>query len=286
MPNKKSFIARIEEGILRLLKNDYMCSQDKVDDFLAVQSRKPQKVPEGIFKTITINQTQVFAFGDENADKTILFIHGGAYVNEINYQHLFYCRKLARKLNARVLAPVYPLAPNHTADETFDIVTDLYKPLVDKDNLTLMGDSAGGGFVLSFAQYLKTIDLPQPDHIIVFSPWVDVSMSGFPYDDESDPMLGEVGLRRIGKSWAGEIDVRDYRVSPLYGDNSGLADVLIFAGTNEIFYKDIKKYVSKLKDEDVNVRFIEAEGLFHVYPMFPMPEARKAFKEIEKEIIN
>ena len=286
MPIKKSFIAKIEEIILRRTKPKYMDFEDEADDFLAAQSKKHQKIPGGIFKSVSFNQTKVFTFGDENSSNTILFIHGGAYVNEINYQHLMYCRKLARKLNAHVIAPVYPLAPNHSAEETFEMIADLYKTLVNKDNLTLMGDSAGGGFVLSFVQYLKTIDLPQPDHIIVFSPWVDVSMSGSPYDNESDPILGEIGLRKIGKSWAGELDVRDYRVSPLYGDNSGLGSILIFAGTNEIFYKDIQKYVSKLKNDGVDVRFIEGEGLFHIYPMFPIPEARKAFKEIKKEIID
>lgn len=79
-----------------------------------------------------------------------------------------------------------------------------------------MGDSAGGGFVLSFCQYLKAIDLPQPNNIVVYSPWVDIALSNPPYDNDSDPILGEIGLREIGKSWAGELDTHDYRVSPLW----------------------------------------------------------------------
>ena len=150
----------------------------------------------------------------------------------------------------------------------------------------MMGDSAGGGFVLSFCQYLKTVDLPQPSKIITFSPWVDISMSNTPYDSDNDPILGEIGLKEIGKSWAGELDIKDYRVSPVYGDNSGLPRTLIFAGTNEIFYKDIKKYVDNLKKDEVDVKFITGNGLFHIYPLFPMPEAKKAFKEIKKEIMG
>ena len=41
-----------------------------------------------------------------------------------------------------------------------------------------------------------------------------------------------------------------------------------------------------LKRDDVGVKFIEGNGLFHIYPLFPMPEAKKAFKEIKKEIIK
>ena len=72
----------------------------------------------------------------------------------------------------------------------------------------------------------------------------------------------------------------------MFGDNTGLADTLIFVGENEIFYKDIKKYVENLKKDGVNVRLITGPKLFHIYPLFPIPEAISAFKEIKKEIID
>lgn len=282
----KSFVAKIEEKLLKFTKPDYMDSKDKIDDFLNEKSNSADNVPKTFFKSVTFNGTQIFTIGRQDARNTILYIHGGAYVNELNYQHLLYCLKLSRKLDAYVLLPVYPLAPLHKAGETFELFVPLYEKLRLRDNLTLMGDSAGGGFALSFAQYLKTIGLPQPNRIITFSPWVDISMGNPPYDSENDPILGEIGLKEIGKSWAGNFDVNDYHVSPIYGDNKGLAKTLIFAGTNEIFYKDIKKYVEKLKEDEVNVKFIEGDGLFHIYPLFPMPEARKAFKEIKKEMMG
>lgn len=281
----KSFIAAIEEKILKFTKPGYMDSQEKVNDFLTnkEESRKPIK---NRFDSFDFNGMQIFTFGDENAKNTIVYVHGGAYVNEINWQHYLFCMLLSRKLDAYVLAPVYPLAPHHKAGETFELMGDFYKDVIyNRRNITLMGDSAGGGFVLSFCQYLKVFNLTQPDHIVVFSPWVDISMSNPPYDNENDPILGEVGLKEIGKSWAGDWDTEDYLVSPIFGDNSGLSKTLIFAGENEIFYKDIKKYVEKLKNSGVDVRFITGEGLFHIYPLFPIPEAKAAFKEIKNEIM-
>ena len=284
MSDKKSFIAKIEEAFLRSNKLDFMDSKEKADDFLKNPSEN--KPPQAIFKTKEINGTQVYTFGDENAKNTILYIHGGAYVLEINYQHLLYCFLLSRKLNAYVIAPVYPLAPASKAKQTYEVITELYGGLVSRNNLALMGDSAGGGFVHSFCQYLKTVDLPQPDRIITFSPWVDISMSNPPYDSENDPILGEIGLKEVGKSWAGDLDPQDYRVSPLFGDNSGLPDTLIFAGGSEIFCKDIEKYVENLRKDGVNVKLIIGTGLFHIYPLFPIPEAWRAFKEVKNEIIG
>lgn len=283
----KSFIAKIEEKILKFTKPDYMTSQEKIDSYLLEKSRKTEETVKSRFKSTDFNGMQVFTFGEIESKNTILFIHGGAYVNEINYQHFLFCSLMSKRLDAYVLAPVYPLAPLHEAEESFEKITELYKHMLGFDSkITLMGDSAGGGFILSFCQFIKTIGLPQPEHIITFSPWVDISMSNTPYDDEDDPILGEIGLREIGKSWAGKLDTRDYKVSPLFGDVTGQAPTLIFAGDNEIFYKDIILYVEKLEKSNVNVRFIACEGLFHIYPLFPIPEAKKAFKEIKKEIMD
>lgn len=282
--SEKSFIAKIAEIILRFTKPKYMDSQVEIEDFLAKKSKTQNKTVKSIFKSVDFNGMQVFTFGNkENCKNIILYMHGGAYVNEINYQHHLYCMKLSRKLNSYVLAPVYGLAPNHKSQETFEAIQELYQDILKIDKkIILMGDSAGGGFTLSFAQYLKTINLSQPDHIITFSPWVDISMSNRPYDSENDPILGEIGLKEIGKSWAGNLDIKDYRVSPLYGDKSGLAKTLIFAGDKEIFYKDIEEYV----EDCGNSKLIIGEGLFHIYPLFPIPEAKKAFNEVKNEIME
>lgn len=286
MSDKMSIIAKIAEKILKSNKFKFMDSKEDVDDFLNTQMNAPQKPVKSIFKSRNFNGLEVFTFGDENARNTILFIHGGAYVLELNYQHLLYCYLMSKRMDVYVVVPVYPLAPLHKANETFDAIHKLYEMLIPNDNLIMMGDSAGGGFVYSFCQYLKTVGLPQPKKTITFSPWVDVSMSGSPYNSQDDPVLGEIGLRQIGKSWAGDLDTEDWRVSPLFGDNEFLADTLIFAGGNEIFTDDIRKYAENLKNDGVNVRLVIEPDLFHIYPMFPIPEARDAFKEIKKEIMD
>ncbi len=280
--SNKSFIAKIEEAILKHNKLKFMDSKENLDDFFKSKLNAPEKPVKSIFKSIDINGMQVFTFGNENAKNTVLYIHGGAYVMEINYQHLLYCFLISKKLDAYVLAPVYPLAPLHNANDAYKAITELYEKLVFKDNIIVMGDSAGGGFTHSFCQHLKTVDLPQPQKIITFSPWVDISMSNPPYDSKNDPILGEIGLKEIGKCWAGNLDTQDWHLSPLFGNNEGLADTLIFAGENEIFYGDIKKYVENLKKDGVNVKLVTGHELFHIYPLFPIPEAMTAFKEIKK----
>ena len=279
-----SFISKIAGKILTFTKPDYMDNKESIDEFLSGRLKTDNNLAKGFFKSKMIGDVEVFDFGGEISDCAVIYIHGGAYVNEINLQHQIFCWYLARKTKVNVIAPVYPLAPKHDALETFDLILRLYENLSDNySKIILMGDSAGGGFALSFSQYLKNNNIKMPHKIIVFSPWVDISMSNPPYDSENDPILGEIGLKQIGKSWAGDLKCDDYRVSPLFGNMSSHPKTLIFAGENEIFYKDILKYADKLKENDVDFRLITGEAMFHIYPLFPIPEAKGAFDELISE---
>ena len=233
---------------------------------------------------------QMILFNESTTtERIILYLHGGAYVNEMANLHIVFCDKLAEKVNATVFAPIYPLAPNHTYEETYNIVENLYN-LILKFNkpVIIMGDSAGGGLSASFCEYLGENDLTQPKHLILISPWVDVSMSGdYEEYEELDPMLGVDGLREMGEAWAGDLDLKDYRLSPLFGDIKMLPRTTIFVGTHEIFYPDIIKFFNKLNDNGIDVEVNIGEEMTHVYPLYPMvPESKEAFKHIVEVILD
>ena len=233
---------------------------------------------------------QMILFNESTTtERIILYLHGGAYVNEMANLHIIFCDKLAKKVNATVFAPIYPLAPNHTYEETYNIVENLYN-LILKFNkpVIIMGDSAGGGLSASFCEYLGENDLTQPKHLILISPWVDVSMSGdYEEYEQLDPMLGVDGLREMGEAWAGDLDLKDYRLSPLFGDIKMLPRTTIFVGTHEIFYPDIIKFFNKLNDNGIDVEVNIGEEMTHVYPLYPMvPESKEAFKHIVEVILD
>ena len=115
-------------------------------------------------------------------------------------------------------------------------------------------------------------------NLITISPWLYLSMSGdYPIED-IDPILGVERLREFGKSWAGETDIWDYKLSHLFGDFSNLADYLTFVGTHEIFYWDMVKIE--------NAEIVVGKNMNHVYVLFPIPEAREALELIKKEIMK
>lgn len=173
----------------------------------SVEEDETYVLPKRIYHTkVKIKQMfgcQMVIFNESTStENLIIYLHEGAYVNEIEKLHISFCDKLAEKVNATVFAPIYPLAPNHTFEGTYEIVENIYDLLLKFNKpITIMGDSAGGGLAAAFCEYLATNELAEPEHLILLSPWVDVSMSG-DYDDymDIDPMFGVDGLIEMGKA--------------------------------------------------------------------------------------
>ncbi len=288
--------SKIIETVLEKTHREYIDNADKAKEHLterSLEEDEPYEIPKRIYHTKVESKDmfgcQMILFNEiEDAEHLVIYIHGGIYVNEIRLPHISFCDNLAKKINACVFTPIYPLAPNHTYKETYEIVEKLYNHLLTMNKpIIIMGDSAGGGFTASFCEYLAINNLPQPKNIILISPWVDVSMSG-DYDDvEYDPMLGVEGAREMGKSWAGDLDPKDYRISPLFGEVSKLPKTTLFIGTHEIIYSDVIKFYDKLKDNGVDVELNVGEEMSHVYPLYPfVPESKEAFNHIVEILLE
>ncbi|GMK55198.1 hypothetical protein CspeluHIS016_0202540 [Cutaneotrichosporon spelunceum] len=120
--------------------------------------------------------------------RCMLFVHGGGYYcGSINTHHYFIWR-LARKIQGRVFAVNYRLAPQYPFPCAIQDVLASYMYLieppqgashcpVDPKNIIVAGDSAGGGLTLALLQILRDLKLPLPGGSIVMSPWCDMTHS-------------------------------------------------------------------------------------------------------------
>ena len=211
----------------------------------------------------------------------VFYLHGGAYVHQIEHAHWRFLMRLLDLAGCRVTVPIYPLAPSYTYEDTLPMVWDSYESTVAvdaPDDQVLMGDSAGGALSLFVAQRRKQCGLPQPGRIVLISPWLDITLSApdIPALDPDDPFLSPRGLEEAADLYAGDLDRRDPRVSPIYGDLTELGRITLFVGTRDILLSDARRFRDLASQRDVPIDYVEYPGMFHGWILQSIPEARSA----------
>lgn len=239
----------------------------------------------------TINSHLVWTIAPKQnaSEKHVIYLHGGAYVNSFAPQHWDFMSKLVDMLGCTVTAPNYPHAPEHSVHDVFALMLPLYNELAARAgsaNITIMGDSSGGGISLALAQRLREDGHAQPGHVVLLSPWLDATLSNpeIAEFDKIDPFLGVEGLKYGGEVYARDVDPKSYLVSPVYGSLKDLAPVTLFIGTRDILYPDCRKLRDEAASEGVRLDYREYDQMVHNWMLGPMPEAKHAIAEIVETI--
>ncbi|MFC5176630.1 alpha/beta hydrolase [Nocardioides taihuensis] len=217
--------------------------------------------------------------------RTVLYVHGGGYMAPIDPWQVRYVARLADALGARVLVPDYPLAPEHTWKDSFPAMLDLaVRGASDPGGLVLAGDSAGGGYALALALALRDRGGPQPTHLVLHAPWVDLAETTPETEAVSltDPWLFIGKIRLYARWWAGsEADLERPEVSPALGDLTGLPPALVLCGTRDALNPGCRLLVRRAQEAGWPLTYVERDGLLHVYPLLPfIPEAREAWQQV------
>jgi monoterpene epsilon-lactone hydrolase len=222
---------------------------------------------------------------DATASATILYLHGGGYVNEITRWHWRLVKELALEVPARCVVPIYPLAPKGTASDVVHGAAGLASELLAErgaDQVLVVGDSAGAGLALAASLTLRDEGLRQPSRLVLISPWLDATLS-----DErqmavaaKDKMLKRPGLREAARLYAGPLGLDDPLVSPINGDLRRLPSLTVFTGTHDILDCDSQRLVRMARGAGVPIDLHEVEGAPHVFPLFPSRQGAAARREI------
>ena len=298
--NHRSFMAGVVDLVLTISRRaDKFNDLDKCEAYIA-EKAETNKEPVVIEKAkfgISLREErheslQAFIYNDqEHPAQTVFYYHGGAYINQPNPQQLTMAARTAKETGAEVVLVVYPKEPVYDCKTAYEQCISYYRNYLaenDCGKIVFMGDSAGGGLALGLAEALRDQGIRGPEELILISPWADVTMSNPEAAAylEHDPMLGIDGLRRMGEVWANGLDLTDPRVSPLYGDLSGLPHVTLTVGTWEVLYPDIMLLKEKLDQAGTACDLIVGERMIHCYPIVPVPEAKAAQDAIWSAILK
>ncbi|KAH7275096.1 hypothetical protein MRS44_006673 [Fusarium solani] len=210
----------------------------------------------------------------------ILYLHGGGFVFDITPQHWELVAQLARRLNAVVTVPIYPLGPETRLMKMYELVQPLHDELAGADDPTpfwMVGDSAGGTMTLVLTQRARLAGNPTAKLLVPITPCTDSTLLNPDMHAASvkDPWLGVEGIAEITQLICPEMDTKHPCVSPIYGDLA-LPPMLVFAADLDLLTPDTKLMVNKAREQGTEVELVVGEGMVHVWPLLPIWEAQQA----------
>ncbi|KAI9570347.1 Alpha/Beta hydrolase protein [Boletus coccyginus] len=222
--------------------------------------------------------------------RVILYVHGGAYYSSSAASQRTITIPMSKYTETRVFAIDYRLAPETCFPGPLHDVVSAYLRLtedlhVPAENVVLAGDSAGGGLCLASLLYLRDNNYPLPGGAILFSPWVDLTLSCPSWDTNAAydivPTPGPTAHLHPVVMYLGD-RLEEYLThpyaSPLFGKFDGLPPLLIQCGEAEVLRDEIMLVSHKASLAGVHVQHEMYEDAIHVFQAFPfLGSANEAF---------
>jgi acetyl esterase/lipase len=187
-----------------------------------------------------------------NATGSILFLHGGAYCIGSAATHRALTTHLARAAALPVFAADYRLAPEHPFPAAVDDAVAACRALAAQGAVVIAGDSAGAGLALATALSLRQSGLAMPAALVLFSPWVDLTVAAL--DDAAAPdevVLSAAWLGACARHYLAGQNAKSPLASPLFADLTGLPPVLMQTSPGELLYRDAERLDTALEKAGV-----------------------------------
>ena len=134
-----------------------------------------------------------------------------------------------------------------------------------------------------------------PKAMVLMSPWADFSEEGESYQTNlyKDPMFGikegterKEGHHAVSVVYAGDMDVHNPLISPVYGDYKDFCPMLIQSGTYEVLESNSDMIYENALANGVDVTLTKYEGMWHMFQLFGdfFPEATAAWEQVGQQL--
>lgn len=288
--NKKNFDIDIKKNykLLRIIQkatNISLFNKNKYKDF--VFDLGDRKIKTRLF------------FGLQNKNKLIIFIHGGGWVHGSIETYTKTCIDLVKQTGRTIISIDYRLAPENPYPNGFNdcyeiikiIMKNLDKKGIKKEDVCLMGDSAGGNLVAAISiKSRRTKDFKIKKQILIYpaiqsdysnkTKYKSVIENGKKYLLTQKQLQDYMILYIKNKK-----DLKSPYVSPIKAKFLFFQpNTLILTANNDPLRDEGKAYAKKLKIYFNKVEYYNIKGVMHGFINNPLEKKKKqeAYEKIIK----
>jgi acetyl esterase/lipase len=209
-----------------------------------------------------------FVARGKSPTRTILYLHGGAFMEGSSRTHAEFISRLAHDGEARVFAPNYRLAPEHPFPAQLDDARAVYRALLTEgvrpEDLIVAGDSAGGTLTIVLLVSLRDAGEPLPSRAALLSPWTDLlDRSGSLQENARRDWAAPEDFDLWARQYVGAKDPKNPLISPAFADLRGLPPLRLEVGTAEMLLDQVRAFAARAREAGVPLDYRENEGMMH-----------------------
>jgi acetyl esterase/lipase len=227
----------------------------------------------------------------KHEDHLFVHVHGGAYVLGGGVGCVAEALVIALATKMPALSIDYRMAPRNPYPAAVDDVVNVYRHLLTQRparSMAMGGSSAGAGISLSAIQQLIELDVDMPGALFIGTPGSDLSGSGDTFHtnqgvDRNIPTYDGV-LEAMFELFAGGLDLKDPRISPIYGDFAGFPPTFLVTGTRDLFLSNTVRTHTKLRQAGAVADILVLEGVSHADYLVELasPESQLFLSELDR----
>lgn len=223
-----------------------------------------------------------------NSGIEIIYTHGGSYIHPIVRRHWDLLQAIIHRTGATITVPLYGLGPAQRMPDAYSMLDKVFAAVAERagDNpVFLAGDSAGGGLAVGQAIRRRDAGGIQPAGLVLFSPWVDITMTNPKIADYErvEPMLTVAASVAAAEQWTN--NPSDPLASPINDSLENLPPIAIYQGGKEILLPDVEAFVQKAKAAGTRVHLRLEPKAFHVWVAVTwLPESKAALDDVAAQL--
>ena len=224
------------------------------------------------------------------AEQVCIYLIGGGMLKYPKKDEVKEQIKLARLTGRDMVLPYYPLVPDNSILDVYEMLYQLYKKLIEEyehENIAIAGGSSGGNLALGLISYIneKGEGIPMPGKIYAASPgtmiYTEEEKRKAKILDGRDLIMSTIALENIQAGMENGREVPEYMRYLQRGDYTGLKEAYLIFGGDEVFSAAADTIAEQMRKFGVDIRLEIGEGMYHMYSMMPLvPEAKKAYQDM------
>ena len=217
----------------------------------------------------------------------VLYVAGGGFIMPPSRKQKNMVQRLAEAIDCEIMMVAHRLAPEHPFPAApMDFVArylDLLEQGHHPENIFLAADTAGASIVLGALQVLQQEGAEFPAGIVLFSPWCDLSLSGWSYITRS--MSSQSPFRMETAAFCARLYLQDEPVtsplaSPVFADQTGWPPILIHTSKNDLHFDDAIRLTENGQKHGCDVRINYWDSPRHHLERLSSEAAEQSFNEV------